>query len=258
MNELIQYILDNFLDILIALGGFTAIIIYILQRVQKKREAAALIVLQIEELKEKVSQIRDITLDNSINEKTFYETLDIITDNQWEKYKHLFVKKIDMYSFKQISSFYEYILKLREQLLFVKQLQHQQYFNIQSMLNYNCNSMITDLIKSSDRKADIGEVLDKINTIKAVSENEKKQKKVVLEILDDWTSTHSCFDSSSFWTKYSHYKDLTIGVINSNPYISYVPVQVSETFNKAISHLDSIEVIGCLGYKKLKKIAKIK
>ena len=53
-------------------------------------------------------------------------------------------------------------------------------------------------------------------------------------------------------------RDLLKTIVNSSPYISYVPLQVSETFNKAIKNISSIEVIGCEGFRKLKKIAKIK
>ena len=46
------------------LGGFTAFLIYYFQCKAKRRDAAALIVTQIEELKEKMLQINNISIDN--------------------------------------------------------------------------------------------------------------------------------------------------------------------------------------------------
>ena len=74
----------------------------------------------------KILEINDIATDGKLNAIEFYETLDIITDNQWEKYRHIFIKKIDSYSFKTISKFYECTLSIREQLVFVKNLQHHK------------------------------------------------------------------------------------------------------------------------------------
>lgn len=73
------------INILLVIGGFTGFLVYFFQKANKKREAAALIVTQIEDIKEKILSINNISENNIINEKAFYETLDIITDNQWEK-----------------------------------------------------------------------------------------------------------------------------------------------------------------------------
>ena len=76
--------------------------------------------MQIGDLKNKISNIKEMVSNNLINEKSIYESLDLIVDNQLEKYKHLFIKKIDSNSFKTINSFYEAILEVREQLQFFK------------------------------------------------------------------------------------------------------------------------------------------
>ena len=47
-------------------------------------------------------------------------------------------------------------------------------------------------------------------------------------------------------------------ITNSNIYINYIPDQVYLTLSKLINDIRTIEVIGCSGYKKIKKIAKIK
>ena len=122
MQGIINYLFENFFNILLVIGGFEAYIVYFRECAARKRDAAALIVTQIEELKDKLLIINNISTGNSVNQKAFYETIDIITDNQWEKYKHMFINEIDSYSFKTINSFYESILSIKDQLLFVKQL----------------------------------------------------------------------------------------------------------------------------------------
>ena len=253
-----KVIFDSIISILLVLGGFTAFLIYYFQCKSRRRDAAALIVTQIEELKEKLLQINNISIDNTINEKAFYETLDIITENQWEKYKHLFIKRIDSYSFKTINNFYELVLSVREQLIFVKQLQHQQYFNIQGMLDSNCNKFIMDTLDFSLSSTGIKDFKQLIVDKQATNEEEEKQKNLMLNILDSLIASNPNYDINQFWKIYNAKKELLKSVVNSSPYISYVPLQVSETFNKAIKNISSIEIIGCDGFRKLKRIAKIK
>ena len=253
-----QFTFNNVINILLVIGGFAAFIVYGFQCMAKRRDAAALIVTQIEELKEKLLQISNISIDNTINEKAFYETLDIITENQWEKYKHLFIKRIDSYSFKTINNFYELVLSVREQLIFVKQLQHQQYFNIQGMLDTNCNKFIMDTLDFSLSSNGIKDFKQLIADKQSTNEEEEKQKNLMLNVLDNLMAANPNYDINQFWKVYNAKKELLKSIVNSSPYISYVPLQVSETFNKAIKNISSIEIIGCEGFRKLKKIAKIK
>lgn len=251
-------IFDIVINILLVIGGLAAFLIYYFQCRAKRMDAAALIVTQIEELKDKILEINNISIDNTINEKAFYETLDIITENQWEKYKHMFIKKMDAYSFKTINSFYEAVLSAREQLIFVKQLQHQHYFNIQNMLDNDCNLFIIDTINMSNNSSGIKDYKRMIEEKDAKNETDEKQKEVTLHVLDDLMRANPNFDANQFWKIYGTKKELLKTIVNSSPYISYVPLQVSETFNKAIKDVNSIEVIGSTGFKKLKDIAKMK
>ena len=253
-----QELYNNIINVLLVIGGLTAFLVYYLQCKTKKRDAAALIVTQVEELKEKILQINNISFDNSINEKAFYETLDIITDNQWEKYKHIFIKKMDSYSFKTINNFYESILSIKEQLVFVKQLQHQQYFNIQGMLHSNCNKFILDTIEFSGSANGINDFKQFVINKETSNEDEDKQKKLMINVLDDLFKANQSYDINQFWKIFNSKKELLKNIVNSEPYIHYIPLQVSETFNKAIKNINSIEIVGCDGFRKLKKIARIK
>lgn len=234
--------------------GAAGFITYFWQDRSRKREAAALIITQIEDLKEKLLTINNISVDNTINEKAFHETLDIINDNQWEKYRHLFIKKIDCYSFKTISQFYECDLSIREQLGFVKQLQRQQYFNIQGMLDTNCNSFLLETINNISGTPNMKELKDIILEKEIEDEAEKKRAGVLAGMIDELMKANPNYDSNQFWKIYDNKKNTLRSIVNSAPYISYVPVQVAETLNKAIKNINSIEIIGCDGYKKLNKI----
>ena len=253
-----DFVVDNWVNLLLIFVGAAGFITYFWQDRRRKREAAALIITQIEELKEKLLAINKIFVDNTINEKAFYETLDIINDNQWEKYRHLFIKKIDSYSFKTISQFYECALSIREQLIFVKQLQHQQYFNIQGMLDTNCNNFLMESINNISVTPNMKE-LKKIIAEKEIHDEEaRKQADIFVGMIDELMKANPNYDINQFWKIYDAKKNLLKSIVNSSPYISYVPVQVAETLSKAIKNINSIEIIGCEGYKKIKKISKIK
>ena len=249
-------IINCIINFIIAIGGLSAFFTYIAQRRARKREAAALVVTQIEEIKEKILEINDIAVDGKLNPVEFYETLDIITDNQWEKYRHLFIKKIDSYSYRTINKFYDCALGIREQLLFVKQLQHGQYMNIQAMLDNNCNQAIFDIIKNVDPTvASLDAIIKQLNP---TNDNEKNVKEFMNKKIAEMISSNSTQDTKkvleSYYPKMARIRDIT----NSNIYINYIPDQVYVTLSKLINDIRTIEVIGCTGYKKIKKIAKIK
>ena len=252
MQEIINYLIENFFNILLVIGGLGAYIVYFRECKAKERDAAALIVTQIEELKEKLLIINNMSTGNSINQKVFYETTDIITDNQWEKYKHMFINKIDSYSFKTINSFYESILNIKDQLLFVKQLQHQQYHNIQGMLDTNCNSFILDgmnMLISSPSLTDLKKI---ISDKEADKDSESNQNGNFSELVDYLIKANPNFDINQFWKIYNSKKEWLKSIVNESPYIQYVPTQVAETLNKEITNINSIEIIGCEGFRNLK------
>lgn len=253
-----NFILNNLIDILLVLVGATGLLTYYLQSRSRKRDAAALIITQIEELKEKMLNINSIYDNNAINEKAIYETLDIINDNQWEKYKHLFINKIDSYSFKTISQFYECTLSIREQLVFVKQLQHNQYFNIQGMLDTNCNAFLMDSMQNMSFTPKMQEFKKSLLERNFKNEEEQKQATYIAGVIDELMKANPNYDFNQFWRIYDSKKSVLRNIVNSSPYISYVPLQVAETLNKSIKNINSIEIIGCDGFKKLKRISKIK
>lgn len=224
MENSVNDIINVVVNILLVIGGFGAFIVYRQQKKNEEKVAASLIVLQIEELKDKLVEINTMVVDGMINQTSFYETLDIINDNQWEKYKHLFVKKIDNYSYKIINNFYEYTLGIKEQLTLVKKLQHNQYFNIQEMINTNCNSFLLDRLQREKQDLNLNQPIE------------------LQEFIKD----------------YGNKKEKIMKITNFDPYIQYIPQQVSITLSKQLSKVNSLEIIGSNGFKKLKKISRLR
>lgn len=250
-------IVNFIINVLLVIGGFAGFLVYFWQNKSREREAAALIVTQIEDIKEKILSINNISANNMINEKAFYETLDIITDNQWEKYRHVFIRKIDSYSFKTISKFYECTLSIREQLIFAKNLQHQQYFNIQGLLNTDCNNILLETFHSVTLNPNMINIKEDILEKETKNEDEEKSKKICVNILDELIQANPNYDLNSFWKIYNTKKSKLKDIINSSPFITYIPLQVSQTLNEQLNNINAIEVIGCEGFRKLKKIAKM-
>ena len=94
INIIIEFLKENWANLLLITGGFVGLFTYFVEKRNRQIEYASLIVMQIEDLKNRLTNIKEMFSNNSINEKSVYESLDLIVDNQWEKYKHLFIKKI--------------------------------------------------------------------------------------------------------------------------------------------------------------------
>lgn len=249
MESNIYEIIRIIIDALLVFGGFGAFIVYWWQKRNEKSDAASLVVLQIEDLTYKLLEVNDMIVDGMINETSFYETLDIINDNQWEKYKHLFVNKIDSFSYKIINSFYEYTLSIKEQLSLAKRLQQNQYFNIQGMLDSNCNAILMDNLNKS--MINLKELTENVPT------SNNNDEMIKLLISNNITSEED-INYSKIYQRCNATKDILKKIINCDPYILYIPKQIAVTLTKQLTKVNSLDIIGCEGYKKLKKIAKIK
>lgn len=98
MKDIVEFIGENWLNIsnlLIILVGLSAVGIYKAQEKAKLQDAASLIVLQIDELQIRIQEIQSYITEQGLNFSAFYESLPLINTDYWNKYKHLFVRKID-------------------------------------------------------------------------------------------------------------------------------------------------------------------
>ena len=112
---MLEFIKDNWANILLIIVGSFALATYILQERKKKIDAASLIVLQIDEFQERLREISTFIVDGQLNETAFYESLPLMDTDYWNKYKHYFVRKMDATSYTALNQLYEYVSEIQEQ-----------------------------------------------------------------------------------------------------------------------------------------------
>ena len=255
MNDM-ECLINIIFNILMVIGGFTALITYILQIKKENKNAAILVVTQIDDLKNKITDIVEIINNNKLDAVSIYETLDILEENQWDKYKHLFVGKIDLNSLRIIDNFYSGVSLIREQLILSKKLQQQSFFNNQQFLGQDNNMY---LIQALDNKHsfNITNIKDALKKLPEENEEKKTVKEFLIEIVE--TLFPANIDPTQFMNVYMYKtNELKETFGRQGGFISYLPEQIRVTIDKELSKLSHIEIIGCTGYKKLRKIAKIK
>ena len=136
-------------------------------------------------------------------------------------------------------------------------MQHQQYFNIQGILNLDCNNYLVDTLNSVISNPNMTNLRNSILEKETKTEEEEKNKEIYVGILNELIQSNPNYESDSFWKKYNIKKSFIKDTINYSPFITYIPLQISQTLNEQLNNINAIEIIGCEGYKKLKKIAKI-
>lgn len=233
MKNIIEFIETNWLSIsnlLIILVGLSAVWIYKAQEKGKIKDAASLVVLQIDELQTRVQEVQSYITDKGLNFGAFYESLPLIDVNYWNKYKHLFIRKIDNKSYNNFNKFYQYITCMQEQQELLHNLQRNYFFVKQTAIcnvefNYICETLKE--IESS-----------------AISPEQLQQK-------------NPSFDMEIFRTIYAGKRNRLSDITNSDSLTAYIPMQISTTLQAVLKQYSLLEISGTEGYRKLCKIAKI-
>ena len=143
----IDFFIENWVNLALIIVGLSAVWIYKAQEKGKLRDAASLIVLQIDELQKRVSELQSYITDKGLNFAAFYESLPLIDVNYWNKYKHLFIRKMDNKSFDNLNKFYQYVTSMQEQQELMKNLQKQFFFVKQSAISNWEFSFIVETLK---------------------------------------------------------------------------------------------------------------
>lgn len=107
-------IISVFTNIFLVVVGCGVFVVYYLQERRKKIEAACLIISQIDELQNRILEISNYIVNGVLNSTAFYESLPLITNNYWDKYKHLFVRKMEQNSYSVLNKFYNYVSEIQE------------------------------------------------------------------------------------------------------------------------------------------------
>lgn len=219
--------MNNWDKLLPALVGGAAIYVYLLQEYRKKKDAAALIISQIDSLQDKIRKMQPYILEQGINEQAFYESLPIIKVNYWEKYKHIFITKLDSKSCKTFDDFYQYVEIIQEQQNLAKVLIRDSFLLRQRILNETEAKYICETFN------ELG-----LNTLIATPE----------QINLFW---------QYFNIRYESKRQYFISAINNKKITNYVPVQVVETLKSILKQYSLLEVVAQEGYRELSNLAGI-
>ena len=101
---MINFIQNNWLDLLLVLVGLSAIAVYYFQRHDKLRSAATLIVCQIDSIDKSVSSLKS---DFQLGNVSVFHSKKILEENMWEEYKHLFVKRLSRPNYNLVQEFFD-------------------------------------------------------------------------------------------------------------------------------------------------------
>ena len=81
------------------------------------------------------------------------------------------------------------------------------------------------------------------------------QKQAVENMLKQFSATNQNRNYDQFWSIYNKEKQDIIMAVNRGALDRYTPMQIRISIENALKKLNSISVIGCEGYTKMKKIA---
>ena len=253
---MLDIIIENWKILLPSTVGLVALMVFYLQEKQKKKEAASLIILQINELSERMREISGYLSNGNIDVIGIYESLPIIEDNYWNKYKHYFINNIDADSFSSINQFYRYILEIKEQQEFCKALQKTSLFLTQQSVHNLEFEFLRNGIYNNYGKINLEELMSSLNKTmpKNMTETEKNP---LIDFTKLLLQQQPGFDLSQFWYAYNKQKEKIQEIFNSKSVIftNYTPVQVAVTLEKILKKCSMLTVVGCPGYQRLNKIA---
>lgn len=248
---------QNWRDILPSIVGSFALVIYILQRQNEKTNAASVLVLQIDELLDKIRELSSYIVEGQLNNTAFYESLPLFEENYWNKYKHLFVKDMDASDYSALNHFYNYASKIQEQQQLMKNLQKNSFFQTQgAYTQLEVQSIFQDLGKLDNlpKAQSISKAIGETIPPNASEESKKTLNTIVQQVL----TVNPQFDMSQFWAVYNCHREQIHSVLNQNGLTTYIPKQISISLEKAIQETTMLGIAGTEGYHVLKKFSKRK
>lgn len=257
MLEVINQYWLNISQFLLIIVGLSAVGIYIVQERAKIKDAASLIILQIDELQIRIQEVQSYITDQGLNSTAFYESLPLMDTNYWSKYKHLFIRKLDNKSYTNFNKFYQYVSCIQEQQELLRNLQRNYFFVKQTAIS-NCEfTYICETLKEVDNsiitQEQLKSLLDSIPTGEGTGENQQIVSNMVLQL----QQKNPNIDVERFWTIYNGKRQRLIGITNQDSLTTYTPMQISTTLQAVLKQIPLLEIAGISGYDKLRKLAKI-
>lgn len=257
-NPILLFISENWDTLLLSLVGALALIIYVLQERRKVTEAASLVILQIDELQDRIKEIQSFIVDRQLNETAFYESQILFGEDYWNRYKHYFVRKMDAKSYRMLNSLYDCASEIQDQQQLMKNLQKNSFFVTQQVLaNLETNYIISGLNNSTNFPVDVQQVV--MGLTQTMPQNmEPTQKTAIENMLHQIVASNGNVDFSTFWKSYNQNRSNIRTVIDQKGLTAYTPLQIRLSLEKALNQYALLEITGCDGYKKLKKISERK
>ncbi len=253
-----EFIMENWIDILLVIVGASAFFIYWAQERRKVSEAASLIVMQIEDLQKRIRETSSYISEGALNDTAFYESQILFKTDYWNQYKHYFIRKLDSFSFSTLDEFYNCATEILEQQELMKNLQKNFFFcTQQTVMQMEGNAILQDLNSCGQNPDNVNEaVKGLVATIPESMNGEQKQE--VENMLKQFGFVNQNRNFDQFWSFYSKDKQDIIMAVNRGAFDRYIPTQIRISIENALKKLNAIPVIGCEGYTKMKKIARRK
>lgn len=124
-TKMCEFFNSNFFQtlILIITVGVT-IIIYYKQRKTETRNAARMIIIQIDSIKTKTNILmRTLGTDTTeFDYEKLWQSENIINNNIWETYRHLFVKKLEYNEIVALNNYYDNVIAIAKQQAEIKSI----------------------------------------------------------------------------------------------------------------------------------------
>lgn len=254
-DKIVEFLIDNWLNLLLVIVGASAFITYWLQGRQKISEAASLIVMQVEDLQKRMREIKTYISEGQLNGTAFYESQVLFKTDYWDKYKHYFIRRLDPFSFGTFDEFYSCASEVMEQQELMKSLQKNGFFlNQQTIMQMEANLLLNTLNSVNHLSVDNNKVIDGL--MATYPGNITAEQKGAMEnMLKQVSNASAVTDANLFFGLYNKDKTQILQAFNQDAFTRYTPEQIKISLQKALSQFDSIPIIGCKGYNKLKKMA---
>lgn len=255
--KVIDFLAKNWVNILLVFVGTFALIIYKLQERRKRIDAASLIILQIDEIQERLREISTYIVEGQLNEAAFYESLPLMEENYWSKYKHYFVRDMDATSYASLNHFYNYVSEIQEQQLLMKNLQKNNFSLTQTVLvNIEAQFIIAGLCRLYGKLSPEQFIKTVENMIlSGATEEDKKNFHIFVQQVIEQNPN---FDFKQFWDIYRQQDERLKAIINNGALTSYIPVQIRISLDKMLKEYSMLEIVGTAGYQLLKTMSKKK
>ena len=116
MDNLWAFIDSNFFQTIILIITVSVTIwIYFYQKGAERRDAARVIVMQIDSIDQKTEQlVRVVGNDiNSFDVERLWKIENVIENNIWQEYRHLFVKKLNYNEIVALNNYYDSVVIIK-------------------------------------------------------------------------------------------------------------------------------------------------